>query len=95
MKYVVDGENPDRPVVPGSLMNEEGFPIYCSEKLITHEEEGTFEGNAFNVGTRDLYKNLYDTLNGNRGMEVTAEHAAKIINVIEAVHAQNPMPVKY
>lgn len=95
MKYIVDGENPERPVVPGSLMNEEGLPIYCSEKLITHEEEGTFDGNAFNVGTRDLYKNLYDTLNGNRGMEVTAEHAAKIINVIEAVHAQNPMPVKY
>ena len=95
MKYVVDGENPERPVVPGSLMDEEGLPIYCSEKLITHEEEGTFDGNAFNVGTRDLYKNLYDTLNGTRAMEVTAEHAAKIINVIETVHAQNPLPVKY
>ncbi len=43
MTYVVPGENPEKPVVTGSLKDENGDPIYCSEELIKHEEEGKFE----------------------------------------------------
>ena len=95
MKYVVDGENPDRPVVQESLMDEEGYPIYCGEKLITHEEEGTFAGSAFDKAVENFYRMLHDTLTTGAALKVTPEQAAHIINVIEIVHGQNPMPVKF
>lgn len=95
MKYIADGENPERPVIVESLKNEEGFPHFCSEKLNIHEEEGAFSGTVFDVGTKDFYKNLYDTLNGNDTMKIKNEQIAKIVNVIETVHAENPLPVKY
>ena len=95
MKYVVDGENPDRPVVQESLMDEEGYPIYCGEKLITHEEEGTFAGSAFDKAVENFYRMLHDTLTTGVALKVTPEQAAHIINVIEIVHGQNPMPVRF
>jgi len=95
MKYVVDGENPDRPVVQESLMDEEGYPIYCGEKLITHEEEGTFAGSAFDKAVENFYRMLHDTLTTGAALKVTPEQAAHIINVIEIVHGQNPMPVRF
>jgi len=95
MKYVVDGENPDRPVVQESLMDEDGYPIYCGEKLITHEEEGTFTGSAFDVAVESFYRMLHDTLTTGAALKVTPEQAAHIINIIEIVHGQNPMPVRF
>ena len=95
MKYIVDGENPERPVVRGFLADEEGYPIYCGEKLITHEEEGDFGGTAFDTGTENIYRMLYKTLTEGASLIVKPEHAAKIIGVIETVHAQNPLPVKF
>ncbi len=94
-KYIVDGENPDQPVVAEFLQNEQGLPIYCSENLITHEEEGSFGGSAFDVGTERFYEALYYTMTEGAEMPVPAEYAARVINVIETVHAQNPLPVKY
>lgn len=95
MKYIVEGENPPRPVIRESLANAEGYPIYCSEKLITHEEEGTFEGTAFDVGTESFYRMLHRTLTEGKPLEITPQQAARIISVIETVHAQNPLPVKF
>ena len=77
------------------LSNDKGLPSYCGEKLETCEEEGQWNGNAFNVGTRDFYRSLYATITTGAPLAVTAEQAARIINVIETVHAQNPMPVLY
>lgn len=95
MKYIVDGENPERPVKRGFLADEEGYPIYCREELITHEEEGKFNGTAFDVGTENLYRMLHKTLTEGMPLTVTPEQAAKVINVIETVHAQNPLPIKF
>lgn len=95
MKYIVDGENPDKPVVQESLMDAEGYPIYCGEKLITHEEEGTFTGSAFDVAVESFYRMLHDTLTTGAALKVTPEQAAHIINIIEIVHGQNPMPVRF
>ena len=95
MKYIVDGENPEKPVVQESLMDEEGYPIYCGEKLITHEEEGTFTGSAFDVAVESFYRMLHDTLTTGAALKVTPEQAAHIINIIEIVHGQNPMPVRF
>jgi len=95
MTYIVDGENPERPVIETFLKNDEGDPIYCSEKLIKHVEEDKFNGNAFNVGTASLYEELYFKITEGRPMSVTHEMAADIISVIETIHAENPLPLKF
>ena len=95
MKYIVDGENPERPVIAESLQDADGYPIYCSEDLVVHEEEGQFDGNAFNVGTEMLYRMLYTSLTTGAPLELQPENMAKIVSVMETVHAQNPMPVIY
>ena len=95
MKYIVDGENPERPVIEASIRNDEGLPVYCSEKLVAHEEEGTYDGDAFNVGTAEIYKSVYYAITEGRPLAVTCEQAAMVIGVIEQAHAENPLPVKF
>ncbi len=94
-KYIVDGENVERPVIEEFLKDENGNPIYCSENLITHEEEGTFDGTAFDVGTAEIYKQVYYAITENKPLNVTPDDATMVISVIEQVHAQNPLPVKF
>lgn len=95
MKYIIDGENPYRPLVLEPLKNEEGMPAYCSENLITHEESGKHEGTPFDVGTQLFYEMLYDNLTTGADMAIKPEHAAKIISVIEKAHTENPLPLIY
>ena len=52
-----------------------------SEKLIKHTEQGTFTGNAFDVGTSKLYEQLYYKITENREMDVNSEMAMKIIEL--------------
>ena len=95
MTYIVPGENPEQPVQEKFLEDGNHNPKYCSEKLIKHTEEGEIEGNAFNVGTASLYEQLYFLITEGKPMTVTPEMAARIIGVIETIHAQNPLPVKF
>ena len=95
MTYIVDGENPERPVCAEFLKDESGNPIYCTEKLEKHVESEKFDGTAFDIGTARLYEQLYYKITEGREMTVTARMAADIISVIETVHAQNPLPLKY
>ena len=95
MKYIVDGENQERPVVEEFLKDENGFPIYCEEQLIIREEAGSFEGSAFDVAVEAFYRMLYHTITTGAPLTIKTENIAKLINVIEIVHAQNPLPVKY
>lgn len=94
-QYIVDGENPERPVVETFLADAEGKPIYCSEKLVKHEEKGTYNGTAFDIGTAKLYEELYYAITEGKKMTITAETAKSIIGVIEQIHADNPLPVKF
>ncbi|MBQ3235170.1 MAG: Gfo/Idh/MocA family oxidoreductase [Clostridia bacterium] len=95
LKYIVDGENPVQPVIEESLQDENGNPLYCSEKLITHEESGDYEGTAFDIGTAKVYESVYNTLVNGDKLFVTPEEAAMVISVIETAHAQNPLDVKF
>ena len=95
MTYIVDGENPERAPIEEFLQDAWGNPSYCTEKLITHTEAGRFDGTAFDVGTARLYEQLYFKITEGKEMTVTPEMAAKVISVIEIVHAQNPLPLKY
>lgn len=93
IKYIVDGENPERPVIRGSIQNEQGDPVYCGEKLVIHEEEGKIEGTGFDVAVVDFYTMLYNTLTTGAPLRVPMNHIAQVVQVIEKVHADNPMPI--
>ena len=95
MKYIVDGENPERPVQESFIHDENWRPIYCGEKLVTHEEQGKYEGTAFNVGTKAIYESVYRAITEGAPLIVTCEMAAAVIDVIDTVHRQNPLPVKF
>lgn len=95
LKYIVDGENPEKPVIEEFLQDDDGNPLYCTERLVMHEESGTYDGTAFDVGTARLYENLYHVLTEGGELLVPTWHSAMTINVIEAAHAQNPLPVKF
>lgn len=94
-KYIVDGENPEREVVEGTLRDETHNPAYCREDLITHEDNGEFEGSAFDAGTQRFYEDMYFVLTEGKEMYITAEKVSDIVTVMETVHAQNPLPVKF
>lgn len=95
LKYIVEGENAPQPVIETFLQDENGNPKYCSEKLITHEEEGTYDGTAFDIGTAEVYKSVYNAITKGEKLFVTPEEAAMVISVIETAHAQNPLEVKF
>ena len=96
LKYIVEDELEPRPVTAEPLKHPEtGYPIYCSEKLPFHEEVIEALGSRFSTACDIYYKKLYDTLVNGAPLYVTAEKAAKVIEIIEAIHAQNPLSVKY
>ena len=112
LKYIVDGENPERPVVFESLEDANKNPAYCSEKLVAHEEEDQWkvesnldttshtkrEENAldkFDPATKNFYDGFYESLVNGAPLTVTPEMSAKVIGIIEAVHSQNPLPVRF
>ena len=95
MTYVVDGENPERPVIETFLEDENRNPAYCSEELIKHVEEGDFPGDAFSIGTPALYKELYYKLTEGKPMSVTPEMAREVVTVIETAHRENHMPKRF
>ena len=95
MTYIVDGENPPQPLQEEFIHDGNYNPTYCAEKLIKHTESGTFDGTAFDVATADLYEQLYFAITEGKPMTVTPEMAAQIVGIIEAAHAQNPLPVMF
>lgn len=95
MKYILDGENPKKPVIKEPLKNDEGLPAYCREELITHEEEGTFTGGVFDSAVRNFYEMLYNNIVYGTPLKVKTENIAKIIQVIETAHAINPLPKRF
>ena len=95
LKYIVDGENPEQPVQPDFLRDEEGLPMYCKEQLKFHKEEGSVTGTAFAAATASFYEMMYDSLVNGAELKVKPENIAKLVNVMEIVHAQNPLPVTY
>ena len=94
--YIVDGENPPKPVIEEFLQDENGEPIYCRENLIKHEEEGQFDGESvFTEAVSKVYEECYFLITENKPVTITPEIASDIIGVIETVHKQNPMPKRF
>lgn len=94
-KYITDGENPERPLIRETLRDENGLPMFGKETLITHEEGGKFKGGAFDIAVEAFYRSVYDKITKGTPLVLKNENAAKVISVIETVHAQNPLPKLY
>ena len=96
VKYIDDpAKYPDHPVVRSFMADETGEPVYCSEKYTFIEESGDIKGSSFDVGTCTFYRMMYATLKEGKPLQITPEHAALAISIIERAHAENPLPVKY
>ena len=96
MKYIEDfSVYPERPVIRTFLKDENGMPLYCFEKLNFTEEEGKIEGSSFDCAVADFYKMLYKGIMQGEALDITPEKAAKVIAVIEQVHAENPLSVDF
>lgn len=94
-QYIIEDENPKHPYVEETLRDENHEPIYCSEKLVIHKKDGKLEGSAFDTAVNLFYENLYYALTENRVLYVPAENVVEIMGVVEKVHADNPLPLKY
>jgi len=95
MQYFVPEENEERPLVLDPLKDEEKMPVYCREELVKHEEEGKYVGGPFEKGSADFYQMVYEKITLDKPMSITPEHAAMIIEVIETVHAENRLQLKF
>ncbi len=93
--YIVDGENPERPVIEETLRGEDGTPKYCSEKLEKHVVEEEIVGSVFDASVAKIYENIYYAVTEEKELIVKPENIAHLIGVIEAIHAENPLPLKY
>ena len=95
MKYYLESENDIPKVEKDFIQDADGYPIYCTMDFKTHEESGIFDGTAFQAAAACFYEAVYNTLTKGDEFPIKPENIAKLISVIETVHAQNPMPVKY
>lgn len=96
LKYIEDfGAYPARPVTATPLSGENGEPVYCSEKLNFTEVDEKISGSSFDVAVRDFYRMMYDAIFEGKALDIPPEHAAQVIGIIEACHAENPLPVRF
>ena len=92
IKYIVPGENPERPLIQSPLKDEQGLPVYCREDLQFHEETAENPHYPWDESSRRFYEMVYNKLTADIPMAVTPEKAVQIIRIIETAHAQNPLP---
>ncbi len=76
------------------LVNAEGKPSYCGEKLEFTEVEEEIVGTGFDVAVKSYYDMIYAYLTEGKPMEITPYQVLRQIQVIDEVRAQNPLPVK-
>jgi len=94
-KYWKDEEAPAQKLIRESLADENGLPIYCSEKLPMHEEVidlANVQDNVFADDTKCLYDDVYNYLTEGKALPVAFKQVAQQIKIMEICHLQNPMP---
>ena len=95
LKYIDPAKLDEKPVITESLRNPEGKPMYCSEKLDIVTVDDEVKGSAFHEAVNTFYRQLYATIMEGKDLIVTPQKAAMVINVIEQVHADNPLSVEF
>lgn len=93
-KYFIPQEAPKQKLIRTPLVNSEGLPCYCSEKLKWYEEKWDFpkDGDTFSNMTAEFYEMLYKVLAEGAALEVTPEEVRQQVAVMEECLKQNPLP---
>jgi len=94
-RYYRPEEAPERKLITESLENEEGLPMYCHEALVWHEEEEDIKGSAFDAAVEAYYQNIYEHLTEGAPLIICPEKIRQLVAVMEEIHRQNPLPVRF
>ena len=90
-KYFKPSEAPEQHLIRTPLVNAEGLPAYCSEKLTWYENEWEASNvldNVFSSDTRCLYDDVYNHLTDGKPLPVSFKQVAQQIYVMEEAHRQ-------
>lgn len=92
-KYFLAEEAPEQQLIRTPLMDENGYPKYCSEKLIWTEQRWTSDGpRTFTYAVKKFYTMIYHHLVDGSPLTVTPRQVQQQIAVIQRCHELNPMP---
>lgn len=94
-QYFIAEEAPEQHFTFEPLENAEGCPAYCKEALNWHREEETLTGSAFDSAVKAYYDNIYAHLTAGEPLVIRPEKIAQEIALIEEVHRQNPLPIRF
>ncbi|MHA6484901.1 Gfo/Idh/MocA family protein [Paenibacillus sp. strain BS8-2] len=93
-KYFVTEEAPQQQLITEPLIDSNGNPAYCAEKLIWHEaswDNITPEGrNDMNLLTERVYMMLYGVIREGAPLEITPQQIRQQMWVMEECRRQNP-----
>ncbi len=94
-QYFVEADEAPRALTLEPLCNEEGLPCYCGEKLTWHKREEDVAGSAFDEAVRLYYENIYAHLTEGVPLIIQPEKIARLTALMEEVHRQNPLPIRF
>lgn len=94
-KYFHPESEPERPLTLEPICDGEGFPAYCREDLTWQSFTQELSGTAFDTAVAKYYDNIYAHLVNGAELAIKPEKIRQQIAVIEQIHENNPLPVKY
>jgi len=94
-KYFDPKKAPVKKLDLETLQGENGHPDYCRDSLEWQEIKGEFDGSVFDDATAELYRNVYEHITNDAPLVVTPEQIRTEITLIEKIHAENPLEIKY
>lgn len=94
-QYFVPEEAPEQHLILEPLCKPDGTPAYCGEKLEWHKEEEDVVGTSFNTAVKAYYDNIYEHLTEGKELIIKPEKIMQQIELMEEVHRQNPMPIRF
>lgn len=94
-QYFLPEEAGERHLILEPLSKEDGTPSYCTDDLHWYKVEDDLDGTSFNKAVEEYYDNIYAHLTNGAPLIIQPGRILRQIELIEEVHRQNPMPVRY
>ncbi len=94
-KYIIPGNENFHSLETSPLSGPDGSPQYCQERYTWHEEVCDVNESVFVSGTARYYEMIYNHLTSGAPLYVTPQQVRRQIKLIEKIHADNPLQVKY
>ena len=92
-KYYKPEEAPELKLIREPLQGPKGEPVYCSDKLVWHEESWSAkESGAFTTATDAYYTMIYDYMTEGKPMAIMPYQVRQQMAIAAEAHRQNPLP---